>query len=64
MVRMDFIAVILLLNEKKGWLSYLGYSQIFDESRLKVVIFRLFPFVSGIDFWPFFIHIAYIISQS
>lgn len=64
MVRMDFIAVILLLNEKKGWLSYLSYSQIFDESRLKVVIFRLFPFVSGIDFWPFFIHIAYIISQS
>ena len=61
---MDFIAVILLLNEKKGWLSYLSYSQIFDESRLKVVIFRLFPFVSGIDFWPFFIHIAYIISQS
>ncbi|EEO30679.1 hypothetical protein NB644_01955 [Oxalobacter formigenes] len=45
-----FIAVISLLNEWKGWLSYTGYAQISDESRLKVAIFRLFPFVSGIDF--------------
>ena len=59
-----FIAVILLLNERKGWLSYTGYAQISDESRLKVAIFGLFPFVSDIDFWPVFIHIAYIISQS
>ena len=59
-----FIAVISLLNERKGWLSYTDYVRISDESRLDVVIFRLFPIVSGIDFWPFFIHIAYIISQS